>query len=166
MADEKRRRAALIEKIEKRKRASLGQLLFRAARLYNERAIARVQRRVPSARLAHTTLLPYIDFGGTRQTEIARRAGITKQAVGQLVDDMVAVGMLRREPDPDDARAQLVTFTEAGLEQLLAGIDVLDGVERALAAAVGEPALARLHKDLARVLPVLEGLDRDEGKGE
>jgi DNA-binding MarR family transcriptional regulator len=159
MADNRRRRAALIARLEQRKQASVGQLLFRAARLYNERALARVRARVPAARQAHTTLLPHIDFGGTRLTEIARRAGITKQAVGQLVDEMVALGMLRRQADPDDARAQLITFTEEGLEQMLAGIDVLDEIERTLAAAVGEGTLARLRRDLVRLLPALLALD-------
>jgi len=159
MADKHKRRAALIARIERRKGASVGQLLMRAGRLVNERAMARVQARVPAARLAHTALLPHIDFEGTRLTEIARRAGVTKQAVGPLVDEMVALGMLRREPDPDDARAQRVRFTDAGLEQLLAGLDVLDGLERDLAAAVGgAAAMARLGATLARLLVALEAM--------
>src|SRR5437667_167757 len=84
-----KRRAGLIRRLQSRKQASVGQLLFKAARLFNERAMARVQKKVPQAKLVHTTLLPHIDLDGTRQTEIARRAGITKQAVGQLVDERV-----------------------------------------------------------------------------
>src|SRR5438270_11986341 len=113
-ADDGRRRAGLMRRLQSRKQASVGQLLFKAARLFNERAMARVQTRVPAARLAHTSLLPHIDLDGTRQTEIARRAGVSKQAVGQLVDELVAVGMLARAPDPDDGRAHLVRFTDAG----------------------------------------------------
>src|SRR5512146_741814 len=124
-----RRRAQLVARLTARKRASVGQLLFRAARLWNEAAMARMQRRVPEARLAHTTLLPHIDLDGTRQTEIARRAGVSKQAVGQLVDDMVGLGMLERVADPSDGRAQLVRFTDDGIAQLLVGLDVLDEIE-------------------------------------
>src|SRR5256885_13963788 len=114
MADDGRRRAQWKARLAARKQASVGQLLFKAARLFNERAMARVQRRVPEARLAHTALLPHIDLDGTRQTEIARRAGITKQAVGQLVDDLIALGLVEREPDPLDGRAHLVRFTDDG----------------------------------------------------
>jgi DNA-binding MarR family transcriptional regulator len=156
-----RRRAQLKARLAARKQASVGQLLFRAARLFNERAMARVQRRMPAARLAHTTLLPHIDLDGTRQTEIARRAGVSKQAVGQLVDDLVAAGMLARAPDPADGRAQLVRFTDEGLAQLLAGLDVLDTVEIDLGADVGAMTLDRVRRDLLKLMPALEQLDRE-----
>jgi DNA-binding MarR family transcriptional regulator len=158
MADD-RRRAQLVARLSARKQASVGQLLFKAARLYNERAMARVQRRVPSARVAHTTLLPHIDLDGTRATEIARRAGVTKQAVGQLVDELVAIGMLRRDPDPQDRRAQLVRFTDEGIAQLLAGIDVLDEIELELGGDVGAMTLDRLRRELEKLVPALERLE-------
>jgi DNA-binding MarR family transcriptional regulator len=158
MADS-RRRTQLKARLAARKQASVGQLLFRAARLFNERAMARVQRRVPAARLAHTTLLPHIDLDGTRQTEIARRAGVSKQAVNQLVDDMVAAGMLARAPDPADGRAQLVRFTDEGLAQLLSGLDVLDTIEIDLGADVGALTLDRMRRDLLKLIPALESLD-------
>jgi DNA-binding MarR family transcriptional regulator len=149
------RRASLEARLAARKEASVAQLLFAAARLYNERAIARVRNRVPEAKVAHTRLFPYVDLAGTRQTEIARRAGISKQAVGQLVDELVALGMLRRERDPTDGRALLVQFTDRGLEQLIAGFDVLDAIERELTARVGPGGMERLRADLARVVAVL-----------
>jgi len=158
MADNGRRRAQLVARLAARKRASVAQLLFKAARLWNEQAMARVQRRVPAARLAHTMLLPHIDLEGTRATEIARRAGITKQAVGQLVDDMIGLGMLERVPDPDDGRAQLVRFTDEGIAQLLAGLDVLDEIEIDLGGDAGAGTLDRLRRDLAKLLPALERL--------
>jgi DNA-binding MarR family transcriptional regulator len=157
MADN-RRRAQLVARLHARKQVSVGQLLFKAARLWNERAMAEVQKRAPQARLAHTTLLPHIDLDGTRSTEIARRAGITKQAVGQLVDDMVRLGMLERVPDPQDGRAQLVRFTDDGIAQLLAGIDVLEVIEVELGAALGASALERLQRDLTKLIPALEKL--------
>lgn len=152
------RRAKLAARLAARKQASVGQLLFKAARLWNEQAMARIQRRVPAARLAHTTLLPHIDLDGTRQTEIARRAGISKQAVGQLVDELVALGMLRRDPDPRDGRALLVRFTDAGIEQLLAGVSALDEIELELGGDIGSMALDRLRRELGRLIPALERL--------
>jgi DNA-binding MarR family transcriptional regulator len=155
-----RRRAQLKSRLAARKQASVGQLLFVAARLFNERAMARVHERVPEARMAHTALLPHIDLDGTRSTEIARRAGISKQAVGQLVDDMVRLGMLARVPDPADGRAQLVRFTDAGIEQLLAGLDVLEALEVDLGADVGAMTLQRLRRDLMALIPALTKLSQ------
>ncbi len=51
---------------------------------------------------------------GTRLGELAGRAGITKQSMMQVVDDLEARGYVRRIPDPDDARAKLVTLTPRG----------------------------------------------------
>ncbi|HWE27183.1 MAG TPA: MarR family transcriptional regulator [Polyangia bacterium] len=159
MADS-RRRAQLIARLHARKQVSVGQLLFKAARRWNEHAMAEVQRRVPEARLAHTTLLPHIDLDGTRPTEIARRAGISKQAVGQLVDEMVRLGMLERIADPDDGRAQRVRFTDEGIAQLLAGLDVIDVIEVELGAALGASMLHRLQRDLTKLIPALQKLER------
>ena len=67
--------------------------LFKAARLINEDAIARVRERTGEpVRVAHTALLPHVDLEGTRLTELARRMGVTKQAVGQLVDELEQMG--------------------------------------------------------------------------
>jgi DNA-binding MarR family transcriptional regulator len=115
-----------------------------------------VQQRIPSAKPAHTALFEHIELGGTRLTEIARRAGISKQAVGQLVDELAERGMVERQPDPTDARAQKVFFTDQGLEQLVAGIDVLDELELELGGDAGAMTLDRLRRDLAKLLPALE----------
>jgi DNA-binding MarR family transcriptional regulator len=142
--------------LERRKRASMGQLLLRAARLFNERAIARVQRSHPRARIAHTLLYPHIDLEGTRLVELARRVGTSKQAVGQLVGELEGLGVVRREPDPDDARARLVRFTPRGRRALLHGLGVLRATEAELARRLGRARLRRLRADLAALADALE----------
>lgn len=130
------------------KRASVGQLLFRCARRVNERAIERVREATGQpVRTAHTLLFPHIDLAGTRQTELARRLGVTKQAVGVLVDELVAMGALERVPDPADGRARLVRFA-GGEGALLHGLGVLAGVERELAEEIGPERWAALHDAL------------------
>ncbi|MEN8181505.1 MAG: MarR family transcriptional regulator [Myxococcota bacterium] len=140
----------------------MGQLLFRAARLFNERAVARVREEgQPALRVAHTRLLPHIDLGGTRLTELARRAGVTKQAVGPLVAELEAFGVLRREPDPADGRARRVCFTEGGRRALLHGLAVLGTLEGDLREQLGSARLAQLRGDLETLVDALEGTDRD-----
>ena len=63
--------------------------------------------------------------------------------------------MVERTPDPSDKRAQLVTFTEAGLAQMVAGFDVLDAIERELREAVGEPAMKALQAGLVKLVAAL-----------
>lgn len=58
-----------------------------------------------------------IDRSGTRLTELAQRAQVSKQAMMQLVDDLESLGSVRRARDPSDARAKMVRLTAKGLRQ-------------------------------------------------
>jgi DNA-binding MarR family transcriptional regulator len=134
------------------------QLLFKAARLANHQALARVGADPRAARLraAHTALLPFIDFDGVRLTELAARTGSSKQAVGQLVDDLVAMGMIERVADPDDRRAKRIRFSRRGHAALMHGLGVLRGLEDELATAVGSTRMRALHRTLTLLVRVLE----------
>src|SRR5579859_7343846 len=54
--------------------------------------------------------------GGSRLTELAKRAGITKQSMGEMVDSLEQRGYVERIPDPTDARATLIRRTQRGWE--------------------------------------------------
>lgn len=148
--------------LERAKRASVAQLLFRCARLLNERALARVRERfgVP-VRPSHASLFPHIDLEGTRLTELARRLGVSKQAVGQLVGELEEFGVLERVPDPEDGRAKRVCFTEAGRRSLFDGLAVLGEVEHELAQELGARRMRALHRTLVDLLAWLEAPDDD-----
>jgi DNA-binding MarR family transcriptional regulator len=157
IVDKKRTQAAEIETIEAAKRVSAGQLLLKAARLLNERAIARVRAEAnPDFRTPHTALLPHIDFAGTRLTELAARVGTSKQAVGELVGELEAMGLVSRAVDPADARARLVRFTARGRRALLHGLSVLAEIEDELAVDLGRKTIDRLRADLGKLIEVLE----------
>ncbi len=64
---------------------------------------------------AHVHITRHLGLQGSRLTELARAAGITKQAMGHLVDQCEAWDLVRREPDPLDARARRIVFTTTGL---------------------------------------------------
>jgi len=151
------------EELETRKRASTLQLLFRAARLANERSVTHVRQTRPRSagiRTAHTTLFPHISLEGTRLTDLARSVGISKQAVAQLVDELEAMGMVERRPDPDDGRAKLIRFSRRGRTALFEGLDALDEVEAQLAREVGASHLETLNRELRRLLRVLDAEER------
>ncbi len=143
--------------IEATKRVSAGHLLLKAARLLNERATARVRAAAKvEFRTPHTALLPHIDFEGTRLTELAARVGTSKQAVGELVSELEEMRLVRRDPDPADARARLVRFTARGRRALLHGLSILTAIEAELAAEIGNTRMDRLRVDLGRLLTALE----------
>ncbi|MBX3232259.1 MAG: MarR family transcriptional regulator [Labilithrix sp.] len=140
-------------KLEEEKARSTVQLLFKAARLLNERAIATLRERTKQPiRTAHTAVLPHIDLEGTRLTDLAAKLGVTKQAAGQLVDELVALGQLERIPDPADARAKLIRFSKRGRAGLLEGLATLQALEADLTTLIGAPAMKTLHDALAKII--------------
>ena len=148
----------MSDKFATAKQANLGHLLFRCARLFNERAIQQVQAAGEARiRTAHTSLFPHIDLEGTRLVDLVERVGISKQAVGQLVQELEEMGTLVRERDPHDGRAWLVRFSQRGREQLLLGLSLLSRMEAELAVAIGGERSQRLVEDLGVLLEALEG---------
>ena len=87
---------------------------------------------------AHTHITRHLAREGARLTELANAAGMTKQAMGTLVDQCAAWGMVTREDDPLDARARRVCFTEAGLAWLQAYEESVVQAELEMRLAVGD----------------------------
>lgn len=100
---------------------------------------------------------------GATSSELAARLGVTKQAAGQLVDDLERRGYVRRERHPAGGRRKLVVLTEAARTHLAVAGRVLHGLEAELGSRMGtEPGtagagLARLRTDLAGVIRALAG---------
>ncbi|MCG8421713.1 MAG: MarR family transcriptional regulator [Proteobacteria bacterium] len=144
--------------LEAAKRASVGQLLFKCAHLLNDQALARVRQKVGvSIRPAHSALFPHIDLEGTRLTDVARRMGISKQAVSQLVSELEEMGVVERVSDPRDGRAKLIRFARLrGRLWLHDGLSILGEFERHLADKIGQSTMQELHRCLVLLLMALE----------
>jgi DNA-binding MarR family transcriptional regulator len=65
-------------------------------------------------RPTHNAVLRYLDRDGTRASELARRSGLTRQALSLIVADLEALGVVEREDDPADKRAKIVRYSERG----------------------------------------------------
>ena len=89
---------------------------------------------------------------GSRLTELADRAMMTKQTVGEVVSDLEQRGYLERVPDPSDGRAKIIRFTERGQGAYLIGREVIDGIERDWAERYGEERVAALREVLEAVI--------------
>ena len=87
---------------------------------------------------AHIHITRHLGLEGARLTDLARSAGMTKQAMGTLVDQCAAWGMVTREDDPLDARARRVCFTEAGLAWLQAYEESVVQAELEMRQAIGD----------------------------
>ena len=128
----------------------LGRLLGHAMRRFDERVLHLMAHNIEvplalsnlAARsqisAAHIHVTRHLDLQGTRLTELAQKAGMSKQAMGDLVDQCEAWGLVTREPDPRDARARLVQFTPTGLLWLQAFKEAVAQAEREFRQEVGQ----------------------------
>lgn len=140
------------------KRASTAQLLFKCARLVNERAMARVNARSGGRVLkaSYTALFPHLDFVGVRVASLAQKLGISKQAVSQTLAELVEQGIVELVADPEDGRAKRARFTRRGAEAIGDGLAVLRTLEAELAAQIGASRMAALHDALLALEAALE----------
>ena len=86
---------------------------------------------------AHIHITRHLALQGSRLTELAEAAGMTKQAMGKLVDQCEAWGLVTRMADPLDARARRVCFTDSGLAWLQAFRDAVQQAQAEFREAVG-----------------------------
>ena len=127
----------------------LGRLLGHALRRFDERVLSLMARDIDvplalsnlAARgqvgAAHIHITRHLAIGGSRLTDLAASAGMSKQAMGDLVNQCEAWGLVRREADALDQRARRVVFTETGLLWLQAFKNAVQQAEGEFRQAVG-----------------------------
>jgi DNA-binding MarR family transcriptional regulator len=113
-------------------------------------------------RYVHLTLMRNMNVGGTRLTELAARAGMTKQAMGQIVDQCEALGVVTRRPDPRDKRARLIAFTARGRALLDVAHRGIAAAETEMEQAVGKRGFAMLRQALDAYLAEEEKKEREK----
>jgi DNA-binding MarR family transcriptional regulator len=101
---------------------------------------------------AHSAVFAQIDPEGSRLTDLARRANMSPQAMGELVDELEQMGYLVRRPDPTDRRAKLITLTRKGQDCIAAGAATIDGLEQQLTDLLGERGHRQLRNLLTKIL--------------
>src|SRR5882724_10054649 len=100
-------------------RPSLIALLRRSARVMVDEITERMEvAGYPWAAARHYPVFENIDPDGTRLTVLASRAGITHQAMAQLVSELEERGIVERLADPLDGRARLVRLTADGRQRV------------------------------------------------
>jgi DNA-binding MarR family transcriptional regulator len=86
--------------------------------------------------------------GGSRLTDLAEQAGITKQSAGFLVDQLERSGYVERVPDPADGRARLVRIAERGARSVEASRGIVAEVEAEWTAHLGRRRMEQLREIL------------------
>ena len=105
----------------------------------------------PQIRNAHGCVFRYIDVDGSRLTDLAAQSGVTKQAVGEFVDELQQLGYVERAPDPIDGRAKIIRLTKRGRDARRAALRIFDDIEREWADRFGEDRIAELREILMAI---------------
>ena len=105
----------------------------------------------PDIRPPHCAALRGIEPGGSRLTDLAATAGMTKQSMGALVDHLEAAGYVERVPDREDARVKAIRLTSRGGQAAQAIADIGTQIESEWANEIGRTRLEQLRAALAAI---------------
>lgn len=104
----------------------------------------------PDIRPVHcTNVFRVIDVGGTRPSELARRAGVTPQSMAEFVRYLESCGYLERHPDQNDGRGRVVTLTQRGQAASAAARQAFAELEHRWTQAIGPDRLVEIRAALA-----------------
>jgi DNA-binding MarR family transcriptional regulator len=135
---------------------SVGVLMFVAHRHLEDRIITEARAHGFPATMAQGRLLARIGPDGTRVTDLAAAAQVTKQTAAYLVDQLESIGYVERVPHPDDARARLVRLSARGVEAQGFARTVEARVEAQWRAHLGDQRFDELHATLARLREITD----------
>jgi DNA-binding MarR family transcriptional regulator len=102
-------------------------------------------------RPGHGCVFGNIDPDGSRLTDMAERARMTKQSVGEVATDLERRGYLERIPDTADGRVKIIRLTDRGREAQRVGRQLIDEIERDWAQRYGEADVSALRETLERI---------------
>ncbi|GAA1769550.1 winged helix DNA-binding protein [Agromyces humatus] len=105
-----------------------------------------------SVRMAHLAVFSSLDPEGTRISDLAARAGISRQAMSMLVRDLEASGYVRSAPDPSDRRAIIVELDRRGAEFCRAAVVASAELDAAVEATVGRTEFEQIRRALQAII--------------
>jgi DNA-binding MarR family transcriptional regulator len=107
--------------------------------------------RYADLRPTHGCVFRFVRDHGMRLTKLAELASITKQSAGEIVDDLVELGYVKRIPDPEDRRAKLICLTERGEEAQTHGFALFAEVEKRWMERYGRDKIEALRSTLEEI---------------
>jgi DNA-binding MarR family transcriptional regulator len=108
-------------------------------------------------RMRHSVLLNSLGPEGSRITTLAAELGMTKQAMGELIDDLESNGYLERTDDPGDRRARIIRYTDKGHSALATAYEIIPQIEREYAELVGAERYTLAKQTMADLVDGLGG---------
>ena len=102
-------------------------------------------------RVPHLAVLQYPGPDGMRPGSLAELAGMSKQAMNQLLKSLEGLGYISRSDAPDEGRARVIRLTKRGRAAYFKTYDILSEIEREWSAELGQKSFNQLKLLLLRV---------------
>jgi DNA-binding MarR family transcriptional regulator len=112
---------------------------------------ALVERGFGDFRPALGTIGQHVADSGSRITDLAQLAQLTKPTVVYLVNDLERLGYVKRVPDPADGRAKLIRLTARGTRAQGAAREIVAQIEQDWSRLLGAREFATLRALLERL---------------
>ncbi len=135
---------------------NVGVLLFIAYRAFEQRVLAALRAAGFEVTAAQGRVFARIAPSGTRLTDLAEMAQVSKQTAGFLVDQLEKGGYVERVPDPTDARARLVRIAPRGRAVQAAAAEVERQVVAEWTRHLGAAEMTRLQRSMARLREITD----------
>ena len=133
----------------------LGRFLITLFRLFEDELIAGLrQLKYKNVTTTDFNVLRFIDPQGIQSVEIAKLAGVSKQAMSRQILQLEKRGFILRRQDPLDSRAQLVCFSKRGAKLIEDSISIIESIEKRYSKILGEKELDHLKKQIKKLMKI------------
>jgi len=120
------------------------------------RVLAHVREAGFEVTAAQGRIFARVGPSGTRLSDLAAQAQVTKATAGFIVDQLERSGLVARVPDPDDGRARLVTITDKGHNAVRVAAEAVAAVEDEWTAHLGARRMRQLRQTLTQLREVTD----------
>lgn len=135
----------------------LGRFLILLFREFEDDLVRRLEREgYKDVSTVDLNVLRFVRPTGSTSIEIAKLAGVSKQAIAKSIASIEAKGYIKRRENADDGRSQIIVFTAKGMRLLQTSIAAIAQIESIYEAKLGKKSFADLKSSLAQLMTIYE----------
>ena len=135
----------------------LGRFLILLFRAFEDDLVRRLEAEGYSdVTPADLNVLRFVKPTGSTSIEVAKLAGVTKQAIAKSVAAIEGKGYIKRQPNSEDGRSQIIVFTTKGMRLLKTCIAAISQIESIYETKLGKKAFADLKLELTQLIGIYD----------
>lgn len=135
----------------------LGRFLILLFREFEDDLVRRLEREgYKDVSTVDLNVLRFVRPTGSTSIEIAKLAGVSKQAIAKSIANIEVKGYIKRRENADDGRSQIIVFTAKGMRLLQTSIAAIAQIESIYEAKLGKKSFADLKSSLAQLMTIYE----------